>query len=101
MTAAEGAVCKESLRTDHAQEKLALARINLSPHPAAWPGNRSGAFDLSSGDRFVYDIDGRHGWADEFLHDGEALVTFDDGEHATIKWNLMSPESPAATGEQK
>jgi hypothetical protein len=62
------------------------------PHPLALPNIRSGAFDLRSGDRFVYDIDGRHGRADEFLHDGEAFVTFDDGTHATIKWNHMSPE---------
>lgn len=65
---------------------------NPRPHPYAIVPNRSGAFSLSSGDRFVYDIDGRHGWADEFLHDGDAFVTFDDGTHATIKWNLMSPE---------
>lgn len=63
-----------------------------NPHPMAFPGNRSGAFDLRAGDRFVYDIDGRHGRADEFLHDGDAYVTFDDGEYATIKWNLMTPE---------
>lgn len=67
-------------------------RINPNPHPMSVPNNRSGAFFLSAGDRFVYDIDGRHGFADEFLHDGDALVTFDDGKHETVKWNNMSPE---------
>lgn len=61
-------------------------------HPYATPGNRSGAFHLNAGDRFVYDIDGRRGVADEFLHDGDAFVTWDDGTFGTIKWNLMSPE---------
>lgn len=65
---------------------------NQNPHPHAIIPNRSGAFCLNSGDRFIYDIDGRCGWADEFLHDGDAFVTFDDGTHETIKWNLMSPE---------
>ncbi len=64
------------------------------PHPAAInPRNgKNGAWSLRSGDRFVYDIDGRRGWADEFLSDGEAFVTFDDGTWEVIKWNLMSPE---------
>lgn len=70
-----------------------MSERNPNPHPMAYPGDgRSGAWGLRSGDRFVYDIDGRHGWADEFLSHGDAFVTFDDGEHATIKWNAMSPE---------
>jgi hypothetical protein len=64
-------------------------------HPLARPGNKSGAFQLNSGDRFVYDIDGRRGVADEFLQDGEAFVRFDDGTIDTIKWNHMSPEPKA------
>jgi hypothetical protein len=64
---------------------------NPTPHPLAFPNNRSGAFSLNAGDRFVYDIDGRQGWADEFLQDGDALVTFDDGTHDIIKWARMSP----------
>lgn len=53
---------------------------------------KSGAWNLKSGDRFIYDIDGRRGVAKEFLQDGEAFVTFDDGTSDTIKWNHMSPE---------
>lgn len=65
---------------------------NPKPHPFALRGHRNGALGIKAGDRFVYDVDGRHGWADEFLQDGDAFVTFDDGTHDTIKWNLMSPE---------
>jgi hypothetical protein len=61
-------------------------------HPGAWMPGRSGAFQLSSGDRFIYDIDGRRGWADEFTSDGDAYVCWDDGTYDIIKWNHMSPE---------
>ena len=70
--------------------------INL--HPLAIPNNRSDAFCLRAGDRFVYDIDGRHGTADQFLHDGDAFVTFDDGTWEIIKWNHMSPEPKGEIG---
>lgn len=67
---------------------------NPKPHPlVAFPGHCNGALGMRAGDRFVYDLDGRRGWVDEFLSDGDAFVTFDDGTHATIKWNHMSPES--------
>lgn len=68
-------------------------------HPLAVPGNRSGAFDMNAGDRIVHHPDGKRGVADEFLHDGDALVTLDDGTFATLKWNQMSrelPEPPSA-----
>lgn len=64
-------------------------------HPMARTGNRSGAFDMNSGDRVVYRADGRHGVADEFLHDGDAYVSFDDGTFETVKWNNLFKEDPA------
>jgi N6-adenosine-specific RNA methylase IME4 len=56
---------------------------------------KSGCFSgterqLMAGDRFVY-FDGRTGVANEFMQDGEADVIWDDGNHATIKWNHMYP----------
>jgi hypothetical protein len=61
-------------------------------HPLAFPNNKSGAFNLNAGDRFIYDIDGRRGVADEFLSDGDAYVTWDDGTYGMIKWNHISPD---------
>lgn len=63
-----------------------------TPHPLAIPGNQSGAVGLNAGDRFAHDHSGRRGWADEFLQDGGALVTYDGGEHATVRWNHLSPK---------
>ena len=65
-------------------------------HPLAFPENRSGANGMKAGDRIVYVIDGRCGVADEFLHDGEAFVTFDDGSYETVKWHHLRPEVPHA-----
>lgn len=61
-------------------------------HPFALTGHKNGACGMKAGDRIVYTIDGRHGTADEFLHDGDAYVTFDDGEYATVKWHHLMPE---------
>ncbi len=47
---------------------------------------------MKAGDRVVYSLDGRHGVADEFLHDGDAFVVFDDGEFATVNWSNLKPE---------
>lgn len=66
-------------------------------HPFAIPENRSGANGMKAGDRVIYTIDGRHGVANEFLHDGDAFVTFDDGEFATVKWRNLLPEQMVAT----
>lgn len=59
------------------------------PHPLALPGNKSGwsnAFgDFKSGDRIKHK-DGRMGWLDEALTDGEAYVTWDTGSHETVLW---------------
>ena len=64
-------------------------------HPLAVrsePGS-SGALGMKSGDRVVHIPDGRACVADEFLHDGDALVTFEDGEHGIVKWNNLKPET--------
>lgn len=62
-------------------------------HPSAFPNNRSGANGMKAGDRVVYRIDGRRGVADEFLPDGDAFVSFDDGKFETVKWNHLYPEA--------
>lgn len=65
----------------------------LPPHPFALSENRrNGACGMHAGDRIIYTIDGRHGRADEFLHDGDAFVTFDDGSYQTVKWNHLRLE---------
>lgn len=57
-------------------------------HPLAIK-NDNGANGMKSGDRIIYIIDGRTGVADEFLHDGDAFVTFDDGQCETVKWHHL------------
>lgn len=64
-------------------------KSEFPPHPLSMPANRTGAMDMQAGDRFRYR--GRTGRVDEFLSDGDALVTFDDGEYAEIKWARMEP----------
>lgn len=66
-------------------------------HPFAVTGYRNGANGMKAGDRIVYSVDGRHGVADEFMHDGDAFVTFDDGTHVTVKWHNLRPESEPRT----
>jgi hypothetical protein len=61
-------------------------------HPYALP-NKSGARGMKAGDRVIYTIDGRRGGADEFLHDGDTFVTWDDGTFGNVKWNYLIPES--------
>lgn len=60
-------------------------------HPLAIEG-KNGANGMVVGDRVVHVPDGRRGVADEFLHDGDAFITFDDGQFATVKWNNLMPE---------
>lgn len=55
-------------------------------------GHISGAMGMLSGDRVVLP-DGRTGIADEFLQDGDAYVTLDDGRHVTANWSQMRPEA--------
>lgn len=58
-------------------------------HPLARPDNKTSiserpGFDvINSGDRVIM-RDGRRGTADEFLRDGTAYVTFDDGSSWTV-----------------
>lgn len=47
---------------------------------------------LNAGDRAVHVPDGRVGTADEFLHDGDALITWDDGSFGIVKWANLKPE---------
>lgn len=59
------------------------------PHPLFGPyDNLSGANGMRAGDRVIY-IDGRHGIADAFLHDGEALVTWEDGTYGVVNWAML------------
>jgi hypothetical protein len=63
-------------------------------HPLAFEGNKSGCFgDLKAGDRFVHALDMRTGIADEFMPDGNAFVTWDDGSYGTINWSFMYPDT--------
>lgn len=61
------------------------------PHPLASAEKRSGANSMKAGDRVYYTIDDRYCIADEFLSDGEALVTFDGGVHAIVNWHNLRP----------
>lgn len=66
-------------------------------HPLARPNNGTGLSvspgkpGVQAGDRIILN-DGRRGVADEFLHDGDAYVSLDDGVCATVRWNQISPE---------
>lgn len=60
-------------------------------HPLAYPGIKSGANGMKNGDAIRHKPDGRTGIADEFLHDGDALVTWDDGGHGEVKWVNLEP----------
>ena len=60
-------------------------------HPLAHKYPRNGARDMMAGDRVRCKITGKTGVADEFLPDGEALVSWDDGTFGEPKWiNLVS-----------
>lgn len=63
-------------------------------HPLAFTGNKSGGGSVNAGQRFIYDLDGRHGRLDEALSDGTALVTWDDGTYGEIHWNQITLETP-------
>jgi hypothetical protein len=64
------------------------------PHPLAHTDPGNGFDELKAGDRVIHAPTGRHGVADEFLTDGEAFVTFDDGAFDTVKSNHLHPELP-------
>lgn len=63
-------------------------------HPLALPGNETGAKGMRAGARVTH-IDGRSGVADEFLPDGGAYVTFDDGFWEIVNWANLKPEEPS------
>ena len=48
---------------------------------------------MKFGDRVVYEIDGRHGVAHEFMQDGDVEVRFDDGTYALVKWSRCHKEA--------
>lgn len=60
-------------------------------HPYAITGHQNGANGMKAGDRVRYKIDGRCGVADEFTHDGEAYMTWDDGGYGIVKWHHLEP----------
>ncbi len=62
-------------------------------HPLAFVGRRSGANGMKNGDRIIDYTDGRHGVVDEFLPDGNALISYDDGEYSTVKWRRLRHET--------
>jgi len=70
-------------------------------HPLAFPGNRSGAFGMKNGDRVRYRIDGRCGIADEFTHDGETYITWDDGTFGIVGWNHLEPARGREDGKEE
>ena len=53
---------------------------------------RSGANGMKEGDRVVYEINGKHGVAGEFFHDGDVSIQFDDGTIEQVKWNNCHKE---------
>lgn len=63
-------------------------------HPLARSGNKTG-FDLGEpihgGDRVLH-RSGKRGVMDEALHDGGALVSFDDGTFGEVKWRTLTKE---------
>ena len=61
-------------------------------HPFALP-SRSGALGMKAGDRVRSRLDGRTGVADEFTHDGETYMTWDDGTFGMYKWNHLELET--------
>ncbi len=61
------------------------------PHPLALTGFCNGVRGMQAGDRVCCTLDGRTGRADEFLSDGDAFVTWDDGAYDTVKWNYLVP----------
>ena len=63
-------------------------------HPLALTGHRNGARGMKAGDRVRYTLDGRAGTADEFLSDGDTLVSWDDGTFGAVKWNHLEPADP-------
>ena len=69
------------------------------PHPLSFPENRGGFTDrqgqeVNAGDRVRYSINGKEGRMDEALHDGDAFVTWDNGDYETVKWHHLVKIQP-------
>lgn len=66
-------------------------------HPLAMrtkSGGNSGAWnEVHFGDHVICLITGRIGTLDECIHDGEALVTWDDGRFGVTKWYNLAPSA--------
>lgn len=61
-------------------------------HPLTSPvAHNSGVYNMRAGDHVIYAIDGRTGIVDEFLSDGEALMTWDDGTYGIVNWYHLAP----------
>jgi hypothetical protein len=65
-------------------------------HPLAFTGRRNGGTNkhgvsISAGDRIRNPFNGKCGIADEFLQDGDAYITYDDGTHDCVKWHNLEP----------
>lgn len=54
--------------------------------------HRNGARGMKAGDRVRHIINGRYCVADEFLQDGDTLVTWeDDAANGCVKWAFLEP----------
>jgi hypothetical protein len=59
-------------------------------HPLARPENKSGALSMTAGERYYSKPHGCFVMVDEFLHDGDVLITTPEGKFDTVKWNELS-----------
>lgn len=66
-------------------------------HPLAISGNKSGALGMRTGDHVRFVPERKTGIADEFLHDGDAYITWDDGTFGIVKWIHLVPMPETGT----
>jgi hypothetical protein len=70
-------------------------------HPRPSGGNSGAWNEVHAGEHVINLIDGQTGMLDECLHDGDALVTWDDGSFGTVKWFNLAPVSKVrVTGDR-
>jgi hypothetical protein len=74
-------------------------------HPLAWRAMSGNGFDLGRGrftgdDRIICTLNGKHGYMDEAMHDGDALVSYDDGTFDIVKWGHLRKEKPCSRRQQ-
>lgn len=65
-------------------------------HPFAIVGHRNGGTNkfgqtMEAGCRVRNPFNGKVGVADEFLQDGDAYISYDDGTFDTVKWYHLEP----------